>query len=537
MDSVARTNPSGRPSRIPFDRNWARQTLFHALLAARREFGGGTPILVDGDGRVLSYDQIIRAAFGLGHAVTRGTRRGENVGVLLPTGAGAALSFFALSAYGRVPTMLNFTTGEAGLKSALRTAQVHRVLTARRFIDLAKLEPLAASLSQICELVYLEDVRAKLSLRDKAAAAAGSLAPGLIMAKTSAAKPAAVLFTSGTEGEPKGVVLSHENILANVAQVRAHIDLYDEDVLFNPLPCFHSFGLTVGTILPLLAGKKVVCHPTPLQPHEIVHRIHHYGATILLATDTFISQYARAGGAGDLSSLRLAVCGAERVRDETRAMFRRKYGMEILEGYGVTEASPVVAANQIEANHPGTVGRLMTGMQARLQPVEGIVHAGVLEVHGPNIMLGYMMPSAPGVIEAPPDGWYNTGDVVSIDEDGFIVIRGRRKRFAKIGGETVSLGVVENCAAALWPDHCHAAVSVADDRKGEQIILVTDAPAARRPELVAWAQTHGVSELAVPRHIMTLPEIPRLATGKTDYVAVQKLVEAMMQTKGEKPAP
>ena len=263
-----------------------------------------------------------------------------------------------------------------------------------------------------------------------------------------------ILFTSGTEGEPKGVALSHQNILANVAQVRAHIDLYPGDVLFNPLPVFHCFGLTVGTILPLIAGVKVVCHPTPLQPKEIVRRIRSHGATILLSTDTFINQYARASAKRAIwTSLRMAVCGAERLRDETRAFLRKKSTLTLLEGYGVTEAAPVVAANQIEANRPGTVGRLMAGMEARLEPVEGIPGAGQLLVRGPNVMLGYIKPEAPGKIVPPPGGWYNTGDVVAIDEEGFIAIRGRLKRFAKIGGETVSLAVVESIASALWPDH------------------------------------------------------------------------------------
>jgi acyl-[acyl-carrier-protein]-phospholipid O-acyltransferase / long-chain-fatty-acid--[acyl-carrier-protein] ligase len=332
-----------------------------------------------------------------------------------------------------------------------------------------------------------------------------------------------ILFTSGTEGEPKGVALSHENLLANVAQVRAHIDLYDSDVLFNPLPAFHCFGLNVGLILPLIAGVKVVCHPTPLQPREIVRRIKENNATILLSTDTFITQYARAGEKDDLASLRLAVCGAERVRDETRALFRRKYEMDILEGYGVTEASPVVAANQIEANRSGTVGRLMAGMEARLKPAEGIPNAGILEVKGPNVMLGYINPENPGAIVPPPGGWYDTGDVVSIDEEGFIAIRGRIKRFAKIGGETVSLSVVENCAAALWPDNHHAAVALPCPPKGEQIVLVTDFKGARRMDLLAWAQNHGVSELAIPRQILTVAALPVLGTGKTDYVAVERM--------------
>src|SRR6478752_2443553 len=248
-------------------------------------------------------------------------------------------------------------------------------------------------------------------------------------------------------------------------------------------------------------------------------------STILISTDTFINQYARACEPGDLESLRMAVCGAERLRDETRAFLRKKSSVTLLEGYGVTEAAPVIAANQIEANHPGTVGRLMTGMESRIKPVEGITGAGELEVRGPNVMLGYIKPDAPGKIIPPEDGWYNTGDVVSIDEDGFVAIRGRLKRFAKIGGEAVSLAVVENVAAALWPDNAHAAVAVPDGRKGEQIVLVTDAPEARRIDMVGWAQNHGVTELALPRRVILVDAVPLLATGKTDYVSVQKLAD------------
>jgi len=515
----------GAARRIPFDPAVSRKSIFRALAEARAEHGGETIALIDGDERALTYDDILRASFALGSALKPGTKAGECIGVMLPTGAAAALAFFALSATGRVPTMLNFTSGATGMRSALRTAQVKRIVTAHRLVEVAGLHDLIAGLDGI-EIVYLEDVRRGLTLRDKLSAVAGRLLPQTVAAKPDPDAPAAILFTSGTEGEPKGVALSHANILANIAQVRAHIDLYPADVLLNPLPVFHCFGLTVGTLLPLIAGVKVVTHPTPLQPKEIVRRIRGHGATILLSTDTFINQYARVAEADDLRSLRLSVCGAERLRDETRAFVRRKCGIHLLEGYGVTEAAPVIAANQVEANHPGTVGRLMAGMQARLEAVPGIPAAGELHVKGPNVMLGYLKPEAPGVIVPPEGGWYNTGDVVAIDQDGFIAIRGRLKRFAKIGGESVSLAVVENIAAALWPDNAHAAVAVPDGRKGEQIVLVTDAPDASRADLVGWAQNHGVPELSVPRRVLTVAAIPVLATGKTDYVAVQKLAEA-----------
>lgn len=514
---------------MPFDVARAHKPVFHALVDARSRYGGQRAIVVDGDERVLNYDELVRGALAIGHALKKGTAPGEAVGIMLPSGAGAVIAFFAVSAFGRIPAMLNFTSGAAGIKSALRTAKIRRIVTARKFVELGKLDGLIAELRSTAEIVYLEDVRERLTLADKAVAAVGQFAPSLVAARPFHEAPAVILFTSGTEGDPKGVALSHLNLLSNVEQVRAHIALYQSDILFNPLPTFHCFGLTAGALMPLFLGIKAVFHPTPLQPHEIVRRIRETGSTILLSTDTFISQYARAGDQGDLNSLRLAVCGAERLRDETRQLLRKKYAIELLEGYGVTEAAPVVAANQPGANRSGTVGRLMPGMECRLEPVEGIPNAGRLIVKGPNVMLGYIGADNPGVIVPPPDGWHDTGDVVSIDDEGFISIRGRLKRFAKIGGETVSLAVVESCASALWPDHCHAAIAVPDGRKGEQIVLLTDNPDADRMDLVGWAQNHGVSELAVPRRIFVTAAIPVLGTGKTDYGKVTKIVMADIQ--------
>jgi acyl-[acyl-carrier-protein]-phospholipid O-acyltransferase/long-chain-fatty-acid--[acyl-carrier-protein] ligase len=518
-----------------YDPSRARRSLFTALVEASRKYGPEQKILIDSDERALTYRELIRATLALGHALKAGTRSGESVGVLLPTGAGSVIAVFALTAYGRVATMLNFTAGLQNLRTARRMSNVKRIVTAHRFITLGKFEALEQDLRHEAELVYLEDVRKSLSLRDKAAAVAGQFAPRAVAGRQSSDRPAAILFTSGTEGEPKGVVLSHANILANVEQVRSHIDIYPDDVLLNPLPTFHSFGLTVGALMPILLGVKAVLHPTPRQPHEVVRRVREHGATILLATDTFISQYVRAAGDGDLASLRLAVCGAERLHDETRQLVHRKCPVELLEGYGVTETSPVIAANQPGANRPGTVGHLVHGLEARVEPVEGIREGGRLLVKGPNVMMGYLEMAEPGKINPPPGGWHDTGDIVSIDEDGYIAIRGRIRRFAKIGGETVSLTVVENCASALWPEHSHAAISVRDERRGESIVLVTTNPDANRSDLLVWVRNHGVPELAVPRRVIAVADIPVLGSGKTDYPGVAKLAAEVLETAGAAP--
>lgn len=517
---------------LPFDFDSTSRSVFSAFAHARHKFGGKRICVVDVDDSERTYDDIMRGTLALGSALRAGTKAGDCVGVMLPTGAGAIVAFLALSAYGRIPAMLNFTSGSSAIKSAIKTAQIKRIVTSKRFVEMGGFQPLIDDLAKTYTIVYLEDVREKLSLRDKISAAVGQFVPALVSSHPNPDSMATVLFTSGTEGEPKGVALSHRNLVANVEQVRVHLKLYDTDILLNPLPAFHCFGLTVGSLMPLLLGIKVVCHPTPLQPHEIVRRIHKHAATILVSTDTFITQYARVAEPGDLKSLRLTVCGAERLRDETRAFLRKKHGIELLEGYGVTETAPVIAANRPGANRAGTVGQLMADMKYRLDPVEGIPHAGRLVVSGPNVMLGYIKADAPGVIDPPPGGWHDTGDVVSVDEDGFIAIKGRLKRFAKIGGETVSLAVVESIASALWPDDSHASVTIPDGRKGEQIVLVTTTKDASRQDLIGWAHNHGASELAVPRRIVNVDEIPVLGTGKTNYGAVQKIVEAALQPSG-----
>jgi len=527
-DNAADTPVEKIHSGANFNLNRIRKSIFEALLQSRSRYGGKKIAAIDADGRELSYNDLIKASFALGHALKQGTKPGDAVGILLPTGVGAIIAFYAISAYGRVPAMLNFTAGDRALKSACRASQCKRIVTAHRFIELGELQGLESALAEDHEMIYLEDVRENLSTMDKLAAAVGMVAPWAVRAWPSPDDAAVYLFTSGTEGEPKGVVLSHANLLANVEQVRDHIRIFDTDILFNPMPTFHCFGLTGGVLLPLNLGIPAICHPTPLQAKTIVKRVAETKATILFATDTFINQYARAADAEDLKTLRMAVCGAERVKDETRTALQRRFSLEIVEGYGLTEAAPVFSVNQPENNKPGTVGQLLPGTEAKLVPVPGINDGGQLHIKGPNIMKGYIRPSAPLVLEEPDAGWHDTGDIVAIDKQGFLRIRGRVKRFAKLGGEMVSLAVVENCATALWPDDMHAAAAIPDKRKGEQIILLTTYPKADRADLVSFAKNHGVTELAIPKKIIIVDEVPVLGTGKTDYGRVQRTVEEAM---------
>ncbi|WP_375201607.1 AMP-binding protein [Hyphococcus sp.] len=506
----------------------SRRAIFQAYLENARREKKDKVVITDGDGRKLTHKDITQGAFALGGALARVTEKNERVGVLLPTSAGAVIGLFALLSRGRVPAMLNFTSGSKNLLAACKAAEVTKIISSRKFVEIGGLEKLMGELSAVVEIIYLEDVREQISPRDKALALLGPIFPSVLAATPNPDDPGVILFTSGTEGAPKGVVLSHQNIIANIEQISAHVELLPTDIFFNPLPTFHCYGLTAGALWPILNGYPVVFHPSPLQTKIIPKRIFETGSTVLFATDTFLSQYMRASPDGGMSSLRIAVCGAERVRDETRQAAEKRFGFEVLEGYGVTEGSPVLAANQPGDIRSGTVGKLLPAVETRLEPVEGLEGAGRLFVRGPNIMKGYLSPDNPGVITPLADGWHDTGDIVSIDDNGYMSIRGRLKRFAKIGGEMVSLAVVENCASAVWPDNLHAAAIMPDPKKGEQVILVTDRTDAQRGLLLSWAQSHGVPEIAVPKKIVSVDEIPVLGTGKIDYLKVKTLAEDAM---------
>jgi len=508
-------------------------TLFEGLLAARRRFGGKTVIIEDSERQSLTYDRLILGAVVLGDKLACGTVRGEAVGVLLPNVTGLVVTVFALNAHGRVSALFNFTAGPRNILSAAKTALTRHVVTSRRFVEAAKLEQIIETLDgamlpsgERVEIIYLEDVRKRIGTTAKAQGVLRSLSPRSFHRSRGMrpARPAVVLFTSGTEGAPKGVVLSNRNLIANSDQIFAHADgkLGPDDIVLNPLPMFHSFGLTAATIMPLMNGMKVVLYPSPLHYRQIPKLIHEAGATVLFATDTFLSGYARAADDGDLGTLRFVVAGAERVKPTTRKLWD-KIGTELLEGYGATECSPVIACNLPGANRHGSVGQLLPGLETRLDPVQGISEGGRLMVRGANVMSGYIYANEPGVIVPPPDGWHDTGDIVAM-EDGFITIKGRAKRFAKIGGEMVSLAAVETLAADIWPDAQHVTVSMADPRKGEQLVLVTDRPDADKDALLSCARERGFPELWVPKHILVVGAIPVLGSGKVDLAATQSMV-------------
>ena len=522
-------------SDMMFETSDIERTLFQALLDARTVYGAKARVVEDVKRQPLACGRLIIGARVLGQALRPHTSPGEAVGVMLPNVTPAVVAFFALQAEGRTPAMLNYTAGAAQLEAACDVAMIKTVVTARAFVEQAKLEGVTARLeSSGRRLLWLEDVAAGIGAATKLRALmAEPFSREAPRRREDVEQPAVILFTSGTEGAPKAVVLTHRNIVANIAQVAARIDFNPTDRVMNALPMFHSFGLTGATLLPILNGVRTLLYPNPLHYNAIPAFAYDADATILFGSDTFLAGYARRAQPYDFYSLRYIFAGAERVRPETRGLYADKFGVRILEGYGATECSPVIAVNTPMYFKAGSVGRLLPHLEARLEPVAGIEAGGRLVVRGPNVMAGYYLVEAPGVLQPPAGGWHDTGDIVSLDEAGFVTISGRMKRFAKIGGEMVSLGAVEGYAAELWPQAAHAAVARQSSRKGEALVLFTTAQNAAARSLLDWARAHGVAELAIPKDVRIVEAIPVLGTGKADYVALN----AMAETPDEAPAP
>ncbi len=504
------------------------RTMVEAIIQAAETHGRGRIAIEDPVTGTLSYKRLLVGAAILGAKLMPMAPEGRAIGVMLPNANGAVVTILGLMTAGRVPAMINFTAGAANILAACKAAQIDTILSSRVFIEKARLANVVAAIEQAVKIVYLEDIRAGITLADKVR--------GLINANRPLVerKPddwAAILFTSGSEGVPKGVVLSHRNMLANAAQAAARIDFSREDKVFNVLPVFHAFGLIVGVMLPLVFGVRVYLYPSPLHYRTVAELIYGVNATIMFGTDTFLVGYARVAHPYDFRSLRYILAGAEPVKETTRRMYMEKFGLRILEGYGVTETAPALALNTPMFNKFGTVGRILPGMEARLEKVEGVEEGGRLYVRGPNVMLGYLKVENPGVLERPPEGWHDTGDIVTIDEQGFLTIKGRARRFAKVGGEMISLAAVEALASDLWPNALSAVVAVPDLRKGERLILLTQQKGATRSEFQSFARSKHASDLMLPAEVWVLDKLPVLGTGKVDMMAVGKLVEERLAAK------
>jgi acyl-[acyl-carrier-protein]-phospholipid O-acyltransferase / long-chain-fatty-acid--[acyl-carrier-protein] ligase len=459
----------------------------------------------------------------------------SRVGVLLPNVNGTPVALLALWSLGKIPAVLNYSTGPAIMLACAQLAGLKQIITSRAFIERAKLDITPLTSTGI-EFIYLEDERARISIGAKLStmlrhAFGGAGAPHEAMRFRNpndlAKETAVILFTSGSEGIPKGVELTHRNLLANVRQMLAVTDVMDTDRIFNALPLFHSFGLTVGLLFPLIRGMFVFIYPSPLHYRIVPSIFYDRDCTIMLGTNTFLNGYARKAHPYDFRSMRYMFAGAEKLQQATAEIWAQRFGVRVLEGYGATECSPCVSVcTPLEPKH-GSAGRFMPTMEWKLEKIEGVAEGGRLLVRGPNVMKGYLNGDANAEFQS-LDGWYDTGDIVRVDDDGFVFILGRLKRFAKISGEMVSLTAVEDALAGAFPQYglrCQIAVIARpDEDKGEKLIAVSNEPKLSLEDIRGAIKAKGLPNIAAPREVRCVAEIPKLGTGKTNHRELERLL-------------
>lgn len=503
-----------------------RRALFDALLDAVELHGRRTRIIEDVRRQVQTYGDLLKGSLALGRLTAKFTEPGERVGVLLPNVGATVCLIFGLASRGRAAAMLNYSSGVAALRGACTAAAIRTVITSRSFIEAGRLEPVLEGVDS-CRIIYLEDLRASLALSDKLWILYALLRPRRALPVQDPAATAVVLFTSGSEARPKGVALSHDGMLAAMAQLRAVIDFGPDDKFLNALPMFHIFGLVSCTLMPLLTGTRLMLYANPLHYKVIPEYAYTRDCTYIFGTSTFLGHYARQAHPYDFYRLRFVIAGGEKLNPEVAQLWFDKFGLRVYEGYGATECGPAMSLNTPLAFRAHSVGRFLPGIEYRIVPVQGIREGGALHVRGPNLMQGYFLPEAPGLMQPPRSeagaGWYNTGDVVSVDAAGFVHIHGRARRFAKIAGEMVSLERVEYIAYRASPGFKHAAV-VEMTRTGESTVLLTTDPVLDRIVLHNAARQINAQELAVARRVIRVDALPLLGSGKVDYVTLKETV-------------
>lgn len=487
--------------------------------------------IADSMGRELSYGRALTAAILLCGAVKQRAAGDQMVGLLLPASAGGALANFGVSLAGKVPVNLNFTAGKEAMDAAISQCEIRVVLTSRVFLEKAKLETPKGA-------VFLEDLLKEFGGGAKLVALlkARLMPRALLAPKVSPDSLATIIFSSGSTGVPKGVMLSHFNLISNCDAVLQIFALDDRDRIIGVLPFFHSFGFMATIWLPIIAGCGAAYHPNPTDAKAIGELVEKYKGTFLLGTPTFCGTYARKCTREQFQSLRFVVVGAEKLREPLRREFRDTFGKELLEGYGCTELSPVVAVNSPDfpfgretqvGSKEGTVGLPLPGVSARVvdpdtREVLPLGETGLLEIRGPNVMMGYLN-QPERTAGAMHDGWYITGDIVAIDEDGFIKITDRLARFSKIGGEMVPHLKLEEAAAALLDGAPCAVTGLPDERKGERLALLYTAADVLPDEVWRRLSETDLPKLWLPKpaDIHQVEALPVLGTGKLDLRGVR----------------
>ncbi len=501
--------------------------------------GSTRPVLVDAGmgGRRIRAGVLLGAGLALARRLKREVPEGR-VGILLPPGAGGAIANLACVLAGKTPVNLNFTSGRAAAESAVRQAGLKAVITARAMEEKVK-EHFPRTDRKLDLAVWLKEEKKAAVFWSLLAVVlpAGWLARLAGVPKEGGEREAGLLFTSGSTGDPKGVVLTHRNILSNLRQIEGVLGGLKIGSLLGCLPLFHSFGFTVTLWWPLTGGPRVVTYPSPLDPHALGEVISGHGVELLVTTPTFLRTLMRRAGKEKLGGLRMVVTGAEKLPGSLRGEFVEKIGVGVYEGYGMTEASPVVSVNAPGAERAGSVGKPVGGMEVRTvdeisRQVLPAGEAGILEFRGPNIFPGYLgRPDlTEGVLQG---GWYHSADYGRLDGDGFLFIEGRRARFSKIGGEMVPHGLVEE-ELAKWCRRTGRGAegvlevmvtAVADERKGESLVVLhaVDLDPAEAEKALREAE---LPNLWIPRKFRRVEKIPLLASGKLDLAAARKMAQS-----------
>ena len=497
--------------------------LFEELHDAIKKFGFKSNIVEDSFNHSISNLGLVYKSILLSILYKKKLEKEKTVAIMMPNTVVTSVLFFALQNLNKTTSIINFTSGISNIQSSLKLSKIRTIITSRKFIEKIDMKESIKLIKKNTNVFYIEDIKSEVNMFSKVKALKKLLFRERVERNQDSA--AIILYTSGTEGSPKGVMLSHKNLYENRKQILNVLNIKKNEKFFTCLPFFHSFGLGVGVLLPILNNFKVFLYPTPLHYKNIPNLIESTGSSVFFSTDTFLKKYSKHATKKNFQNIKYLIAGAEKLDEKTYAYYKNNFNIKIFEGYGVTESSPAVSVNTFDNFKLGSVGKIFSEIEYKIEKIDGYRKGGLLFLKGKNIMLGYQTEKDVNK-EDFDNGWYNTGDVAFVDDDGFLFILGRLKRFAKIAGEMISLAQVENFPKKLWPENHSAVCNIKDQNKGEALILLTDNNKADLGELTKFMKDDGQSSLYFPKKMKIINEFPILGSGKIDFKKLQELAES-----------